>query len=435
MNNAGGVRRKVVVVGGGFAGLYAAKSLANTEVDVVLVDRKNHHTFQPLLYQVATGVLGPHQIAAPLRAVLRKARNTHVLLQEVTGFDLDRRVVLLSEGELPYDYLIVAAGARHSYFGHDEWAAHAPGLKTLEDAVDIRARVLSAFERAEQAAFVSGEQPILNFAVIGGGPTGVELAGMLADIARRVVADEYHSIDTRKARVLLFEAADRILLVYPPELSASARRQLEELGVEVLTGTPVTAVEEGRIRVGEEWMPTAATIWATGVAASPLGRMLGGETDRAGRVAVAPDLSLPGRPEVFVIGDMASLKDAEGKVVPGLGAAAIQMGRTAASNILHDLQGNARTSFVYRDKGTMATIGKHRAIALIGKHQISGFIAWVLWGIVHVFLLIGFRSRLAVMREWMWAYFTERINGRLITTPGEVSRQPAQANHAAREKR
>jgi NADH dehydrogenase len=407
---------RVVIVGGGFGGLYAAKGLAGKPVEVTLVDRKNHHTFQPLLYQVATGVLSPGEIASPLRRILHRGRNTEVLLGEVSGFDMGARRVKLQDGAaLPYDYLIVAAGARHSYFGHEDWAADAPGLKTVEDALEIRRRVLLAFEHAERTAYLTGQRQPLCFAVIGGGPTGVELAGAIADIARRAMAKDFKAIDTASARVILFEGAPHILGVYPEELSLKAERQLRELGVEVRTSCLVSAVEPGRIKVGDEWIPVSVTLWATGVAASPLGKALGAPVDRAGRVLVEPDLSLPGQPNVFVLGDMAFLKDADGTVVPGLGAAATQQGKATAANILRDLRGETRVTFRYRDKGTMATIGRNRAVAQIGKLQFSGLVAWSLWAFVHVFLLIGFRNRLMTMSEWIWAYFTRERSARLIT--------------------
>jgi NADH dehydrogenase len=409
-------RQRVVIVGGGFGGLYAAKALAGKPVDVTLVDRKNHHTFQPLLYQVATAVLSPGEIAEPLRRILRGAANVEVILGEVVGFDLDARRVKLNQGEeLTYDSLIVAAGARHSYFGHDDWAEDAPGLKTIEDALEIRRRVLLAFEVAERQAYLTGRHEPLRFAVVGGGPTGVELAGAIADIARRAMASDFKAIKTAEARVTIFEGASRVLGAYPEELSRKAERQLEELGVELRLNSLVSAVEPGRIKVGEEWLPASVTLWATGVAASPLGKALGAPTDRAGRVLVAPDLSLPGHPEVFVLGDLAWLKDANGREVPGLGAAATQEGTATAANLLRDLRGEPRVPFKYWDKGSMATIGRNRAVALIGRWQSSGILAWLLWALVHIFLLIGFRNRLAVMREWMWAYFTRERSARLIT--------------------
>jgi len=396
--------------------LYAAKSLAGKPVDVTLVDRKNHHTFQPLLYQVATAVLSPGEIASPLRRILHRAKNVEVILGEAVGFDTARRRVRLNDdAELEYDYLIVAAGARHAYFGHDEWEQDAPGLKTIEDSVEIRRRILLAFELAERQSYLTGKHEPLTFAVIGGGPTGVELAGAIADIARRAVASDFKAIDTTKARVVLLEGLPRVLGVYPEELSAKAQKQLEELGVEVLTNSMVTAIEPGRIKVGKDWMQTSVTLWATGVAASPLGKLLDAEVDKAGRVLIAPDLSLPSHSEIFVIGDMASLIDAAGKPVPGLGAAAMQQGRDAAKNILRDMRGEKRVAFKYKDKGSMATIGRNRAVAQIGGWQLSGTLAWLLWAFVHVFLLIGFRNRVMVMREWAWAYFTRERSARLIT--------------------
>jgi NADH dehydrogenase len=414
-------RPKVVIVGGGFGGLSAAKKLAGKPVDVTLVDRKNHHTFQPLLYQVATSVLSPGQIASPLRHILRRASNVEVIMAEVTGLEADARRVLLKDGsELQYDYLIVAAGARHSYFGHDEWEKDAPGLKTIDDAVGIRRRVLLAFERAEREAFLTGQHEPLNFAVIGGGPTGVELAGAIAGIARQVLARDFKTIDTTKARVMLFEGLPRVLGVYPEDISRKAEKELKELGVEVHTNSMVTAVESNRIKVGDAWIPTSVTLWATGVAASPLGKQLaaqskGVEVDRAGRVPIASDLSLPGRPEIFVIGDLSSLKDANGKLVPGLGSAALQEGKAASSNILRDLRGEARLPFKYWDKGTMATIGRNRAVVQIGRWHLSGYFAWLMWLFVHIMLLVGFGNRLMVLREWVWAYFTRERTARLIT--------------------
>lgn len=426
-------RPKVVIVGGGFGGLYAAKALAGGPLEVTLVDRKNHHTFQPLLYQVATAVLSPGQIASPLRRILHGARNVEVIMGEVTGFDADARRVLLKDGsELRYDYLIVAAGAHHAYFGHDEWAGDAPGLKTVEDAVGIRRRILLAFELAEREAYQTGSHKPVNFAVIGGGPTGVELAGAIAGIAREVLAGDFKAIDTTKARVMLFDGNPRVLRVYPEDLSRMAEKQLQELGVEVRTNSRVTAVEDGRIKVGDEWIETSVALWATGVAASPLGKALAAQTrgvavDRAGRVPVSPDLSLPGRREIFVIGDLASLKDVNGKSVPGLAAAATQEGKATAANILRDLRGEERVPFSYKDKGSMATIGRNRAVAQFGNWHLTGYFAWLMWALVHVLLLSGFRNRLMVMREWVWAYFTRSLSARLITGDTDApTRQPRQ---------
>jgi NADH dehydrogenase len=399
--------KRVVIVGGGFGGLYAAKTLSNEAVEVTLIDRKNHHTFQPLLYQVALAVLSPAEIASPLRHILHKSRNVRTILGEVGGFDtVTRRVRLTGGGEFAYDYLIVAAGARHAYFGHDQWAEEAPGLKTLEDAVEIRRRLLLAFEKAERAALLSGKHEAPTFTVIGGGPTGVELAGAIADLARLVLAKDFKAIDTRKARVRLYEGSARVLGTFSEESSRSAQRQLQELGVEVFTHSMVTAVEPGRIKVGEEWVTSDVTLWATGVAASPLGKELGAKVDRAGRVPIEADLSLPGHGEVFLIGDMSALTDVNGRPVPGLAAAAIQQGKAAAQNILRDLRGEKRLPFKYEDRGTMATIGHHRAVAEFGDKRFSGVIAWLLWSLVHVFLLIGFRSRVTVMGQWIWAYLT-----------------------------
>lgn len=407
---------KVVIIGGGFGGLYTAKGLANRPVSVTLVDRKNHHTFQPLLYQVATSVLSPGEIASPLRHTLYKAKNIEVILGEVTGFDtVARRVLLDGGGELEFDYLVVAAGARHSYFGHDEWERDAPGLKSVEDATEIRRRILRAFEAAEREAHLAGAYPPLHFAIIGGGPTGVELAGAIADIARRAMSEDFRRINPAQARISIFEGSARVLAMYPQKLSAGAKRQLEELGVEVNTGSRITAVEQGRIKVGEEWVPTSVTLWATGVAASPIGRLLGTETDPAGHVPVGPDLSIRGEKNIFVIGDMASLKDVTGTPVPGLAAAAMQEGKATAANILRDLRGEERVPFRYRDRGLMATIGRDRAVAHLGRLNLSGYVARMLWAAVHIALLGGARNRFMVLREWLWARYTRERGARLIT--------------------
>jgi NADH dehydrogenase len=372
-----------------------------------------------LCYQVALAVLSPGEVAAPLRHILRKARNVRVLLAEVAGVDITARRVQLSGGtELDYDYLIVAGGARHAYFGNDQWEADAPGLKTLEDAVEIRRRLLLAFEKAEREALLRNKHETVTIAVIGGGPTGVELAGAIADLARLALAKDFKAIDTRKTRVQLYEAAPRILGTFSAQSSQSATQQLEELGVEVRTESMVTAVERNRIKVGEDWIPADVTLWATGVAASGLAKTLGVQTDRAGRVLIEPDLGIPGHCEVFTIGDMSALTDTNGKPVPGLAAAATQQGKTAAENILRELRGATRVPFKYRDRCSMATIGYHRAVAEFGTRKLSGVIAWLLWSIVHVFLLIGFRSRLAVMSQWIWAYLTRRGSSPLITEYG-----------------
>ena len=388
----------------------------NEAVEVTLIDRKNHHIFQPLLYQVALGVLSPSEIAVSLRHILRKARNVHTILGEVTEFDIGaQRVKLIDGSEITYDYLIIAAGARHAYFGHDEWEKDAPGLKTIEDAVEIRSRLLRAFETAERKAHLTGRQEPLNFAVIGGGPTGVELAGAIADLARLAIAKDFKAIDTTKAHVQLYEGSPRVLGTYSEESSRKAKQQLEQLGGEVYTNSMVTAVEDGRIKVRDQWIETDVTLWATGVCPSPLGKLLGAPTDPAGRVLVEQDLSVPGHREIFVIGDMSALTDASGTQVPGLAAAAVQEGKAAAENILRDLRGDARFSFIYRDRGILATIGHHRAVAQFGQRTFSGLIAWLLWSLIHIFLLIGFRNRIAVMSQWVWAYLTRLGSSPLIT--------------------
>ena len=408
---------RLLIIGAGFAGLKAAAEAAKHNLAITVVDRRNHHTFQPLLYQVATAGLSPGEIAGPIRGVLRKYSNIEVLLGEVDSFDLVRKKVGLRDGsELSYDYLIVASGATHSYFGHDEWEELAPGLKTVEDATEIRRRVLLAFELAERQAHISGHAEPVHFVVVGGGPTGVELAGTMAEVARRALARNFRHIDPRTTRILLLEGGPRILPAYPPDLSQSAQRQLERLGVQVRTSTQVTAVEPGQVRVGEEVLPATVTLWAAGVRASSLGRKLGVEVDRAGRVVVSPDLSVPGHPELFVVGDLASLKDPKtGSLLPGLAPVAMQEGRHAAKNIGLDLKSKPRQPFHYVDKGTMATIGRAAAIAQIGKLHVSGFIAWMMWLFVHIMYLVGFRNRVLVMLEWAWSYLTYQRSARLIT--------------------
>jgi NADH dehydrogenase len=429
-----GNRPKVVVIGAGFAGINAAKALAKAPVDVTVVDRKNHHTFQPLLYQVALAVLSPAEIASPVRTVLRRAHNTEVLLGEVSGFDLEKRLVRLDGLELPYDYLIVAAGATHAYFGHPEWEAIAPGLKTLEDAIEIRRRVLLAFETAERDV-VAGRSsahsrakdarewdpcPPLNFVIIGAGPTGVELAGAIADIARHHLQSEFRSIDPRQSRIILLEGGPRVLPAYPEDLSASAERQLKSMGVEVRISAMVTELEPDAVWVGKERIPAAVILWGAGVSASPLGKMLGVPTDRAGRVIVEPDLTVPGHPEVFVAGDLASARRKNGQPVPGVAPAAIQMGKFAARQIKRTIEGKPREHFEYWDKGSLATIGRSRAVAdFPGKIHISGYLAWLSWLFVHLFFLIGFRNRFFVLIEWAWAYITYNHGARLITEPVE----------------
>ncbi|MGO9303495.1 MAG: NAD(P)/FAD-dependent oxidoreductase [Candidatus Korobacteraceae bacterium] len=413
-------RPRVVIVGGGFGGLKAAESLARLPVQITLVDRKNHHTFQPLLYQVATAGISPAEIAAPIRDVLHKHENVEVLLGEVRGFDLQRRTVQVHGFELGYDYLVVAAGATHAYFGHDEWEPFAPGLKTIEDALEIRRRILLAYELAEREAALTGTHRPLNFIVVGAGPTGVELAGTLAEIARKSLAENFRNIDPAKTRVLLLEAGPSVLSTYPEDLRASAVKQLEHLGVEVRTNSAVSDVRSGQVWIGNEIVPAEVVLWAAGVSASPLGGALGASVDRAGRVFVEPDLSIPGHREVFVIGDLATLKDEHGKLLPGVAPVAMQQGKFVARQIAADLGGNSREAFHYLDKGSLATIGRAAAIAQLGKVHLSGFIAWVTWLFVHIMFLIGFRNRILVMIQWAWSYLTYERGARLITGESRV---------------
>jgi len=424
---------RVLVVGAGFGGLNVTRSLASAPVELTIIDRKNHHTFQPLLYQVATGGLSPGEIAAPIRGVFRRDSNVVTLLEEVEDFDLARRIVKTSEQELPYDYLVVAAGATHAYFGHDDWEPYAPGLKTIEDALEIRRRVLLTFELAERQAISGVADEPLNFLVVGGGPTGVELAGMLAEIARHVLAHEFRSIDPSRARIILLEGGPRVLPAFPEDLSRSAEEQLSRLGVDVRTNAMVTLIEAGVVHVGNTKILAPVILWAAGVAASPLGKKLGSPCDRAGRVLVQPDLSIPGHPEVFVIGDLASLQDKSGKPVPGLAPAAMQEGKFVAKTIRHDLEGKPREPFHYWDKGTLATIGRNAAIAQFGRIHISGFIAWLSWLFIHIFFLIGFRNRLLVFIQWFWSYATYERSARLITgkttLPGWSGMHPSETEN------
>ena len=410
---------RVVIVGAGFGGLLAARTLARYPVQITLVDRQNFHTFQPLLYQVATAGLSPGEIAAPIRWIMRSHRGVEVLMSEVRDFDLSRRVVKLEDGEVEYDYLIVAAGASHAYFGHEEWEPFAPGLKTIEDALEIRRRVLLAFELAERQAASSDdkdrEHAQLNFVVVGGGPTGVELAGTLAEISRQALANEFRSIDPKRTRIVLLEGGPRVLPAYPEDLSRSAEEQLRHLGVEVQTSALVTQVEPGSVHIGESKLPATVILWAAGVAASPLGKKLGAPVDRAGRVLVNPDLSIAGHPEVFVVGDLAALKDENGKWLPGVAPVAMQEGKATAHNIGNELRGEPRKNFHYWNKGSLATIGRAAAVADFGKIHVSGFLAWLSWLFIHIFFLIGFRNRLIVLIQWAWSYLTYERGARLIT--------------------
>jgi len=411
------VRKHVVILGGGFGGLHAARALRGAPVDITLVDRANHHVFQPLLYQVALAQLAPSDIAAPIRWMLRRQWNCTVLLGEATAIDAERRVVVLDGGAttLAYDYLVVATGARHSYFGHDEWEAFAPGLKNVDDAEEIRRRFLLAFEEAERNPDPAEVEANTTFVIVGGGPTGVELAGMIPDVARLGMRADFRRIDTRQTRVILLEAGPRILPAYPEHLSAWAQQALEELGVVVRTGAMVTRVEGDAVYVGEERIPTHAVYWAAGNEASPIGGSLGAELDKAGRVHVSPDLSVLAHREIFVVGDLALAKLPDGSPVPAVAPAAMQMGRLAGRNIRRDLRGEPRRGFRYCNKGNLATIGRHRAIADFGRLRLTGYIAWWFWLFVHILYLVGFRNRISVLIQWAYAYITHQRGVRLIT--------------------
>jgi NADH:ubiquinone reductase (H+-translocating) len=411
-------RPRIVIVGAGFGGLYAARALKHVEADITVLDRTNHHLFQPLLYQAATATLAATDITAPIRWLLRKQRNTTVLMTEVTGVDsAKRRVHTERDGDFLYDFLILATGARHAYFGHPEWEQFAPGLKSIDDAMELRRRILTAFERAELAADDAERAAWLTFVLVGGGPTGVELAGMITAIARHKLPEEFRRADPSSARVLLLEGGPRVLPTYPPHLSERARLDLINLGVEVRTGALVTRVEQGAVHIGNEVVRAQTVIWAAGNAASPVAATLGVPLDRAGRVEVMPDLSIPGHPELFVIGDLAATST-DGKPVPSVAPAAMQMGRRAADNIMRTLQQRERKSFHYRNKGDLATIGRHRAIADFGRFTVSGLLAWWLWLFVHIMYLAGYRNRLSVLIEWAYSYFTYERGARLITGTG-----------------
>ena len=410
-------RPHVVIIGGGFGGLHAARRLRKVPVDVTVVDRTNHHLFQPLLYQVATATLTPSDIAVPIRWVLRRQARTQVLLGEVQEVDVERRVVRLDGGahELSYDYLVVATGARHSYFGHDDWEMLAPGLKSLEDALEIRRRFLLSFELAEKSDDAEERRALQTFVVVGAGPTGVELSGILPTIAREAFREDFRRIDTRDTRVVLLEGGPRVLAAFPPELSERALRDLDKLRVEVRLNSAVTRIEPDAVYVGEERIPTRNVFWAAGNAASPLVRSLGAETDRAGRAIVGPDLSLPGHPEVFVIGDAAAAKQRDGTPVPGVAPAAMQMGRATGDNIRRAVAGEPREPFRYVNKGDLATIGRHKAVARFGGVRLGGTLAWLMWLFVHLLYLVGFRNRVSVLMSWAYSYFTYERGVRLIT--------------------
>jgi len=420
---------RVLVIGGGFAGLAAAKALARAQVAVLLVDRRNHHLFQPLLYQVATASLSPADISAPIRAVLRKQRNCEVRLAEITAVDVANRHVLFAHDHAGYEYLVLAAGATHAYFGHEDWAAIAPGLKSIEDATELRRRILLAFESAEYEASADARRAALTFAIVGAGPTGVELAGAIMEIAGQSIPKDYKHIDTRTTRVLLFEGGPRILPAFIPALSARAQRDLERMGVEVRVNAMVTQITAQGISIGDEFIAVRNVFWAAGVKASALGQSLGVPLDHSGRVIVGPDLSIPDHPEVFVAGDMAAAKSA-GQPVPGVAQAGIQMGQFVGTTIANEVRARARglepsprPSFVYRDKGQLAVIGKAKAVAQIGGFRCGGFFAWLVWGGVHIAFLIGFRNRLLVLFSWFWNWMLNARDARLITGDPTFERQ------------
>ncbi|HEY8551701.1 MAG TPA: NAD(P)/FAD-dependent oxidoreductase [Vicinamibacterales bacterium] len=409
-------QKAVVIVGAGFGGLNAAKTLAgHDEVHVTIVDQRNHHLFQPLLYQVATAGLSPADIAVPIRSIFRRWRNIAVHLARVTSIDLAGKWVAFGDVRLRYDYLVIACGASHSYFGHNEWEEYAPGLKTLEQAVEIRRRLLRAFEAAENEIDPARMNALLTFVVVGAGPTGVELAGAIADISRTVLLKDFRRIDPKRARILLVEAGPRVLPAFPPDLSARAARDLRDLGVEVRTGAPVTRIDADGVVVGDERIEAKTVLWAAGVQANPLARTLGLPLDRAGRISVEPDLSLPGAPDAFAVGDIVHLELPDGTLLPGLAPAAIQTGETAARNILASVRGQPREVFRYRDKGLMATIGKRKAVARTGRIKLTGFIAWLAWLFVHLLYLVGFKNRVSVLGQWVWSYLFSQRGARLIT--------------------
>ena len=425
-------RPHVVILGGGFAGLQAARALARAPVRVTLVDRRNHHLFQPLLYQVATASLSPADIASPIRSVLRKQKNVQVWLGDVEDIGTAARTVLLQDGALTYDYLVVATGVAHAYFGHPEWEACAPGLKTVDDAVEMRRRFLTAFEAAEREADPEARRRLLTFVIVGAGPTGVELAGAMVEIARQVMPTDFRAVDTSSARVLLLEGAPRVLPSYHEDSSGRAQRQLEALGVEVRTGAFVTDIGPDRVRVGDEEIAAGNVFWAAGVAASPVGAALGVPLDRSGRVHVGPDCSIPGHPEVFVIGDLASFEQ-NGDPIPGVAPAAMQMGRYVGRAIASDLKGGERKPFHYVDKGALATIGRAAAVAEFGRLHISGLPAWLVWVGVHIMYLIGFRNRILVMIQWAWAWLFYQRGIRLITGETSLQLRRARAPNAQEE--
>ena len=424
MQNTPEKKPHVVIVGAGFGGLEAAKKLACKDVRVTVIDRTNYHLFQPLLYQVATAALSPADIAAPVRAVLSKCKNMEVILAEVQSVDVAAKKIKTTDMEIPYDFLILATGARHSYFGHDEWEKLAPGLKSLEDAIELRRRLLMAFEYAEKITDEAARKAAMTFVIIGGGPTGVEMAGAIAEIARYTLAKDFRHIDPSQARVILIEGEPRLLASFPEDLSSSAMKQLVELGVEVRTGVRARNLTETGLQVGDEFIPCRVKIWAAGNNASFVGKTLGVAVDRVGRVMVDDDLTIPGHPEVQVIGDLANFSHQTGQPLPGVSPVAMQQGRHAARNILRMIKNRERRPFRYWDKGSMATIGRKKAVADLNFVHLSGLPAWLVWLFVHIIFLVGFRNRLAVLFQWAWAYLTFNAGARLITRNFQSETRP-----------
>jgi NADH:quinone reductase (non-electrogenic) len=407
--------KRVVIVGAGFAGLSLTKRLAGSDFDITLIDRHNYHLFQPLLYQVATAGLSPAEIASPIRSILRGQKNATVVLAEVSGADLDRSEILAEGRRIPFDTLVLATGVEHAYFGHGDWAPFAPGLKTIDDATDLRRRILLAFERAETEPDPAERRRLLNFVVVGGGPTGVEMAGAIAELAKRALASDFRTIDPRAARIVLVEAGPRLLTAFDPVLSENAKQSLEHLGVEVRLSAAVTTCDADHVAIGDERIETRTVMWAAGVKASPAAQWLGVEGDRAGRVRVEPDLSVKGLPDVFVLGDTSLAVDANGKALPGVAPVAKQQGQYLAGLLKARAAGKVVPPFRYRDYGSLATIGRKRAIFQLGRLRLTGFVAWLLWSFAHIYFLIGFRNRFVVAASWLWSYVTFQRGTRLIT--------------------
>lgn len=415
-SSSGGPRPHVVVIGGGFGGLYAARELAKQDLDITVLDKQNYHLFQPLLYQIATAALSAGDIASPIRSILRRYKNVRVLMGEVTDIDLAQKRVIVENGDFRYDYLVVATGATGTYFGHDEWAKYAPGLKTIEDAIDIRRRIFSAYEQAELHPENSdARNALMTFVIIGGGPTGVEMAGAIEEIAKQTLKGDFRAVDPTKSKVILLQSGSRILPDYPEDLSDSARKQLEKMGVEIRTGNRVTNITAEGVYVGETFIPARTVIWGAGVLASPLGKKLGVPTDRGGRVVVNPDLSIPGHPEVFVIGDLANSTPPGKDPLPGIAPVAIQMGVHVAKNIAALAKGEKAPAFVYDDRGQLATIGRNSAVGIAKGIKVKGFIAWLMWLLIHIYFLIGFDNRLLVIMNWALSYLSYQRSSRLIT--------------------